>query len=114
MIGLPENSAQRNIHPTPITQLASCSIMAFACPFLFHFFYCELLVTEVTKCKKNCQTIGHRRSPKSRLLRRPAYLHIFWEDFGFGEFYEMPMSRINGKRPSRCGQLCPICSRCNS
>ena len=60
MIGHQENNAQRNIHPTPITQPVPCSIMAFACPLLFHFFYCELLVTEVTKCKKP----PNHRSPK--------------------------------------------------
>ena len=42
MIGHQENSAQRNIDPTPITQPALCSIMAFAGPLLVHF-YCKLL-----------------------------------------------------------------------
>ena len=37
-----------------------------------HFFYCILMVTK-SPSVKNYQTIGHRRSPKSRLLRRPAH-----------------------------------------
>ena len=58
---------QPQLHNPPV-----CSTTAFACPLLFHLFYCELLVTKVTKCKK----VPSHHLPgviKSQLLRRPGW-----------------------------------------
>ena len=67
-LGNQEDSAQRNIHTTPITRPAPGSITAFACPLLFHFFYCELLVTEITKRKKTA------KPPVTEVHRDPGNL----------------------------------------
>ena len=54
---------------TPNPNYTACPLFhnGFCMYLLFHFFYCELLATEGTKCQK----LQKHRSPKSRLLRRP-------------------------------------------